>query len=292
LDIKWLRTFVTAAHYENFRHAAEVLYLAQPTVTIHIKHLEESVGSLLFERSGRNVLLTSAGRRFLPHAKRILDIFDHGVHDLLSWRQGYNRKLTLAVSPLIAASILPSIVRRFIAQHPDIEVVVQVTESKEIGEAISTGNADVGLSRMTPGQLDLSFKKLYEDPVVLVAPHDGGEAENSPPIDIVQLLQEQTVLTHNHPEYWDDLMTEIRRKNNHIRAMVVSQVHITKRFIEEGLGVSFLPRSTVRREVMEGRLLEVLTDSIRLPLAATYLVIKKETPEIETFASFLSHLYE
>jgi hypothetical protein len=43
---------------------------------------------------------------------------------------------------------------------------------------------------------------------------------------------------------------------------------------------------------MEGRLLEVLTDSIRLPLAATYLVIKKETPEIETFASFLSHLYE
>jgi LysR family transcriptional repressor of citA len=292
LDIKWLKTFITAAHYENFRQAAEVLFLAQPTVTIHIKHLEERVGSRLFERSGRNIMLTSAGRRFLPHAKRILEIYDNGFHDLQSWKQGYNRKLTLAVSPLIAASILPSIVRRFIGKYPDIEVVVHVMESKEIAEAITKGNADAGLSRMLPSQPELNFKKLYEDPVVLVAAHDGGELENSPPFDVEQMLHEQMVLTHNHPEYWDDLLTELRRQNNRLRTMVVSQVHITKRFIEEGLGVSFLPRSTIRREIMEGRLLEVLTDEIRLPTAATYWLIKKETRELEAFSTFLAQFYE
>lgn len=291
MDIKWLRTFVVAAHYENFRKTAEVLFLAQPTVTIHIKHLEEVIGTALFERTGRNIILTTAGHRFLPHAKTMLASFDKGVHDLQSWKQGYDRKLTLAVSPLIATSILPSIVRRFIASFPEIEVVVQVMESLEIGEAVAKGSSDLGLSRMLPVQSELSFKKLYDDPVILVTPHDGGDMESSLPLDVEEVLQDQMLLINNHPGYWDDLLAELRRQNYRLRTMVVSQVNITKRFIEEGLGVSFLPRSTIKRELMEGRLLEVHTERIKLPIAATYIVKRKETPEVMAFSTFIDQLY-
>jgi LysR family transcriptional repressor of citA len=70
--------------------------------------------------------------------------------------------------------------------------------------------------------------------------------------------------------------------------MKVSQVHITKRFISEGLGVSFLPVSTVRRELLEGSLLEVDCHSITLPDASTYALMKYEHSRQKEFVAFIS----
>lgn len=293
MDIRWLQTFVAAAHYENFRQASEKLFLAQPTVTVHIKHLELLLGSALFERKGRNVRLTSAGRRFLPHARQILENYDAGIHDLESWRQGYQQKITLAVSPLIAASILPPLIRIFIRQQPEIEISVQVLESKDIGDVVAGGLADLGLSRMNPVHSSLQVRKLYADPVILVVPHDGGDPESSPPLEIDELMHENIILTYNHPEYWDDLLMRIHRQYPRIRTMAVSQVHVTKRFIEEGLGISFLPRSTVTRELIEGRILEVplAGEGIELPAASTYLVTPSETADAQLFRDFLLNFY-
>ncbi|HET7522498.1 MAG TPA: LysR family transcriptional regulator [Bacillales bacterium] len=292
MDIRWLRTFVTAAELENFRHTAERLYIAQPTVTVHIRRLENEIGTRFFRRSGRNIVLTEAGRRFLPHAKQILSHHDSGLHDLLSWRQGYKKKLILAVSPLIAGSILPYIIQRFTGQHQDTEVIVQVAESKDIGEMIEKKTADIGLSRMKPVHLSLTADTLYEDPIMCVAPHDGGDFETSPPLDIDELFEQQILFTHNHPGFWDDLLADIRMSHYPPRTMVVSQVHITKRFIEEGLGFSFLPKSSIRRELMEGRLLKVETKKLHLPVAATYIVTRHPTEEAQKFIVFLREYYK
>lgn len=289
MDMKWLRTFVTAAHYENFRKTAEVLFLAQPTVTVHIKRLEETLGLPLFTRSGRNVILTDGGRRFLTYAKEMIKSYDEGVHDLQSWRQGYYKKLIIAVSPLIAASILPYILGRFVEEYREIEIVVRVMESVDIGHELVSGKADLGLSRLKPIQAELTSWPLYSDQVVLVAPHDGGDFESSPPLEMDELLETSIVFTYNHPAYWDDLLTDLRLMYHRLRTMVVSQVHITKRFIEEGLGVSFLPRSTVRRELLEGRMLEIDTPQLQLPTAATYVVTRQETFAVHAFKVFLQN---
>ncbi|HET7579391.1 MAG TPA: LysR family transcriptional regulator [Bacillales bacterium] len=291
MDIRWLRTFVTAAKFENFRQTAERLYMAQPTVTVHIRHLEKEIGSPLFKRSGRNIVLTTAGHRFLPHAKKILAYHDQGLQDLLGWRQGYERKLTLAVSPLIAASILPYTVREFTERYPETEVRVEVAESKEIGEMTANGKADLGLSRIKPGHPNLEVHTLYEDPIVCVAPHDGGDFESSPPIELDDLLETMILFTHNHPGFWEALLADIRGWNRVYRSMVVTQVHVTKRFIEEGLGFSFLPKSTVRRELLEGRMLEARPKWLDLPTAATYLVSREDTEEVSQFKNFLGQYW-
>jgi LysR family transcriptional repressor of citA len=291
MDMQWLKTFAVTALHENFRRAAEQLYLAQPTVTMHIKHLEEKLGILLFERRGRSVYLTEAGNRFLPYAKQMIATLEASVHDLESWRQGFTRKLTIVVSPLIAVSMLPMILRQFIASYPDIEIVVDVMESIDINHAVAYGHGDVGLTRMFPNQPELKWRKLHDDPVVLVVPHDGRDMESALPFDIEQLLQQYLILTHNHPEYWDTLLTNIRLQYPHIRTMKVSQVHVTKRFIEEGLGISFLPRSTIVRERMEGRVLEVLTDDIVMPVASTYLIHQQNKEEVQLFMQFIGKFY-
>lgn len=70
VDIKWLKTFVVAAGFENFRKASEELYLTQPAISKHIKRLEEHLQIDLFERSGKKVILTDAGHHFLPFCRR------------------------------------------------------------------------------------------------------------------------------------------------------------------------------------------------------------------------------
>lgn len=291
MDFKWIKSFVTAAEYQNFRQAAERLYLAQPTISVHIQHMEEWIGSPLFERSGRNVVLTPAGKRFLPYAQQLLKTYEKGIHDLTSWQQGYDRNLSIAVSPLIASSVLPSILRRFVEKYPHIEVEIQVQESKDITKNVFDGEVDLGLSRLSRAVAGMQAIPLYQDPVILVSAHDGGDAEGSPPLDPEQLLEQNLILTHNHPEYWDDLLTQLRVGYPRIRTMIVSQVHVTKRFIEEGLGISFLPRSTVTRELLEGRMLEVDFPSHKLPQAATYWIQKHETEEVAAFKEFLSYYY-
>lgn len=71
--------------------------------------------------------------------------------------------------------------------------------------------------------------------------------------------------------------------------MKVSQTHITKRFIIEGLGFSFLPESTVRRELLEGRLLEVYQHSFKLPDIYTYAIMKYKHSQQQEFLEFLSN---
>ncbi|CEI83312.1 HTH-type transcriptional regulator CysL [Oceanobacillus oncorhynchi] len=291
MNINWLRTFIMAAESENFRKTAEKLYMAQPTVTAHIKQLERDIGTQFFSRSGRNIILTEAGRRFLPHARLILSSYDRGTHDLLAWEQGYKRKLTIAISPLLAASILPYIIRQFMERHMDVEVIVQIKESMEISEMIEKGEADLGLLQMKPVQGSLQVEKIKEDDVICVCSHDGGDLESSPPIDIHDLFENQTLFTYNHPEYWDDLLNAIHVKYHKVRTMVVTQVHITKKFIEEGLGFSFLPKIALNRELIEGRLLEVRTPELKLPKASTYIVTRADTEENRLFQDFLGEYF-
>ncbi|MDQ0221282.1 LysR family transcriptional repressor of citA [Peribacillus cavernae] len=285
--MKWIKTFVIAAKYENFRMASEKLFISQPSVTVHIKLLENYIGSRLFERIGRKVVLTEEGRRFLPHAQKILSVHSEGMTDLENFKQGFSRKLTIAISPLIAASIMPFILRNYMHDYPQISIDIQVLESKDVLASVLSGEADCGLSRMNVTHTDLTCLPLYEDPVILVAPHDGWDSENSPPIDIEELFSTYRIMSHNHPEYWDHLLLDIKRNYPEIRTMVVSQVHVTKKFIEEGLGISFLPISTVRRELMEGRLLEVRNHSIALPSSHSYFVTKYDHSEGRQFFKFL-----
>ena len=274
MDTHWLRTFVAAAGAGSFRGAAERLYVAPATVTLQVRALEAELGFPLFQRGRRGVRLTEAGERYLPLAQEALAAMDRGQQEMARWGAGYRDRLALAASPLLARSRLPRLVRRFAAERPDAEVEVRVVASTEVGGLIARREADLGLGRMVPVEARLTAEPLYADPVVLVAPYDGGDAD-SPPPDWREILTRYPLLTHNHPVYWDDLLLLLGRMRLPLRTNVVTQVDVTKRFIEEGLGCSFLPESAVWVEVAESRLVEVPVPEIDLPTTATYAVYRQ-----------------
>ncbi|HWI64395.1 MAG TPA: LysR family transcriptional regulator [Symbiobacteriaceae bacterium] len=286
--MKHLQTFVLTARTLNFRKAAEQLFLAQPTVTQHIRLLETELRVQLFDRGGKRVRLTPAGERFLQYAEQLLHVYEESVQELTGWQQGYRDRLVLAVSPLVARSTLPRVMNKFTVAHPDIEVVVKIALSPEIPLMVTDGRAHLALSRMPAHSRDLRSHVWYNDPVTLVVSSDGLDLDAAPP-DWRDVLSRSRLLTHNHPVYWDDLLVSIHRHGLRVRTMEVSLVDITKVFIEEGLGVSFLPVSTVRRELLEGRLMEVPTPGLPMPVAATY-VIHPATGPSEAAAAFMEFL--
>lgn len=285
MDLKLLHTFVTAAELENFHQTAERLYLAQPTVTAHIRQLEEALGFKLFDRVGKRVRLTPAGRRFLPHARRVIATYDQAVHDMTAWWQGFDSRLQVVASPLVATSVLPGLLKHFTRTHPRVEMMILTEASPTIGALVATDAAQIGLARAPSVHPDTSSTVLYTDPVLLVASPGNAEVETWH-----QLLDTHLLLTGNHPMYWDALLLALSERQPHLRTLAVDRVDITKRILEEGLGVSFLPQSSVVRELAEGRLVSVPVDDLELPIAATYLILPQERELPEAAQQFVQLL--
>lgn len=289
MEFSWLTTFITAAQCGNFRQTAELLYISQPSVTVHIKQLENELGVQLFLREGRTMKLTEDGRRYLVHAKKLFEVYQSGLEDLESFRQGYTTTLSLAISPLIADTILPYMLKTYLKQHPQVEFSLKIIESKEIEEAVLKEEVDIGLSCIKGTHRDVISELLYQDEVILITSHDGLDSEFAPPLDEEAVLLSNYLFTHNHPVYWASLCRTVKNHYPSVRMMAVSQVHITKRFIAEGLGVSYLPISTVRRELLEGRLLEVPSQFIKRPAADTYAVMKYKHTKQQEFLAFIAN---
>ena len=163
MDLNWVRTFIIAAESNNFRKTAELLYISQPTVTVHIKQLEKEVGADLFVRDGRKVSLTEPGRMYLKHAKKLLSLHDDGIADLHSFQQGYSSKLTIGISPIIADTILPYVLKKFVESHPNIEINVKIIESINIEQAVGEEEVDIGFSCLPKRELDIYCYPLYDD---------------------------------------------------------------------------------------------------------------------------------
>ena len=136
MEFSWLQTFLVAAECSNFRKTADLLFMSQPTVTVHIQNLEKELGVQLFLRDKKRVELTKEGRRFIVHAQSLMNSYQNGLKDMQSFSQGFSSKLSIAISPLIADTILPHMLKKYMTKHPHVEVSGKVVESIDIEKEI------------------------------------------------------------------------------------------------------------------------------------------------------------
>jgi LysR family transcriptional repressor of citA len=264
VDPRHLRSFLAVAEQGSFRRAAERLYLSQPTVTAHIQALEREVGAALLRRGGRAARLTPLGERLLPYARRILALEREAVEELRAWRLGYDERLRVVCSIFVAASALPRALRRLLEERPRVDVALRTAFSADVLRAVAEGEADLGLSRLPPPGQGLEGRQVVREPVVAVAPAAWG------PVALGDALARHPLLTHNHPGYWDRLLAQLQALGLTVRPMEVRQVEVTRRLVEEGLGLSFLPRSAV--EGSPGLQVLEVPPALRLPEVGTWAV--------------------
>ncbi|MEO6198278.1 MAG: LysR family transcriptional regulator [Dehalococcoidia bacterium] len=293
MDFGQIEAFVQVAGNRSFSRAAEVLQLTQPSITARIQALEREMGEELFERGGRGVGLTDAGRIFLPYADRILQSLQEAKDAVEEVRHVQAGSLRVGAAITISTYVLPGILHRFTQEFPGVDVVVRTGRSEQMLNMLLTDEVQVAIVRTLAGP-DLDEVTLYEDHIVLVAYPDHTFARTRR-ATIAEAAREPIVLFDRGSSYYG-MIHDLFRKASVIPnvAMELDSLEATKRMVEEGMGVALVPRVTAERELAAGTLVEVeLTDipPIRRPISLIVRRNRKRSRTVQAFVDMMTEAY-
>jgi molybdate transport repressor ModE-like protein len=172
VELRHFAALQAVASAGSFGRAAERLGYTQSAVSQQIATLERIVGEKLVERPGgpRPVSLTEAGQLLLRHADSIVARLQAAQADLQALRAGEAGTLRVGTFQSAGARVLPEIMRRFTAQWPLIEVMLEEHDDEVIADALERGELDVGFLLLPIGDAPLDTVELLRDPYVLVVP--------------------------------------------------------------------------------------------------------------------------
>ena len=169
MDFHQLKVFVEVARQKSFSRAAESVFLTQPTVSAHIKALENEVGALLLDRSQRELQLTGAGKVLLRYARQLLNIKEEAVFAVQEERRAIDGHLEIASSSVPGAYILPGLMSSFLEKHPAVTFAVMLRDTRQVYENIREYSYDLGFVG-EPVLIDgLEQVQLLRDELLLIA---------------------------------------------------------------------------------------------------------------------------
>ena len=168
-----MRVFITVADKKNFSKAAKALSLTQPAVSFQIQTLEQYYQTMLFDRVNRHVKLTAAGELLLDYAIHMNNLqaeLERNMQQLTGHVKG---ELLIGASTTIGEYILPYVVGSFKQDYPDVNVTIQIMNTKEISSAVESKTFDLGIIEGPLEQPDvIEAHNFLEDELVLAIPSD------------------------------------------------------------------------------------------------------------------------
>lgn len=168
LNLHLLEQFVALARTKNFTRAADELHLSQSALSRAIQKLEDQLGSPLFERKPREVLLTDLGELLLERARKILQLMEDTFSELSE--AGRRGRIRLGAIPTIAPYFLPALLSQFARRHRDIQVIVQEDTTDNLIRRCSHGEIDLAILAQPVIARHLEVEPLFEEELLLVAP--------------------------------------------------------------------------------------------------------------------------
>ena len=170
MDLANLNAFIAIAEVGSFSEAAERLHLTQPAVSKRIAGLEQQLKVRLFDRLGREVNLTEAGRALLPRAYQILNVLDDTRRALTNLNGEISGRLTLATSHHIGLHRLPPLLRAFTRAHPQVALDIQFLDSEVAYEEVLHGRAELAVITLAPDTREpVHAVPVWDDPLDFVA---------------------------------------------------------------------------------------------------------------------------
>ncbi|WP_339733414.1 LysR family transcriptional regulator [uncultured Pseudomonas sp.] len=170
MDLATLNAFIAIAELGSFSEAAERLHLTQPAVSKRIASLEQQLSVRLFDRLGREVSLTEAGRALLPRAYQILNVLDDTRRALTNLNGEISGRLTLATSHHIGLHRLPPLLRAFTRAHPQVALDIQFLDSEVAYEEVLHGRAELAVITLAPESREpVHAVAVWDDPLDFVA---------------------------------------------------------------------------------------------------------------------------
>lgn len=292
LDLWHVEVFYHVAKHRSFSKAAEALRLTQPTVSGHIKALEEHMALVLFDRLGRDVRLTRAGEVLYEYAKRLLATKTAALQALQELQEGLRGELVIGGSSIPGQYVLPWVLGHFQPRYPGITVVLSVTDTMETLNRIVRGDVELGLVGATVSHPQIVYRPFTEDELVLAvaSEHPWATLRTVP----AAMLLEQPFVQRERGS-GSRLVVEQALKAHGLdpaRLTVIAEMSTTeaiKQAVKAGIGVSIISRLALSDEIRAGSICTVALD--QLTIRRHFSIVRHKahslSPLAQTFERFL-----
>ena len=182
MDLKQIRTFVAVYEDGSINSAANRLRVAQPSLSLQIKNLEDSVGVVLFERHARGVRPTAAGERFYQDCRRILGDVESAAQNMREFATGVSGALNVGLIPTITKGALAEVLPPFINALPNVDVRVVEAFSGTLTDWVMSGELDFAVVTEPPRHDGLEMRVLSSEPLAMISGRDTGRRHLEPVI--------------------------------------------------------------------------------------------------------------
>ncbi len=250
MDLATLNAFIAIAELGSFSEAAERLHLTQPAVSKRIASLEQQLNVRLFDRLGREVSLTEAGRALLPRAYQILNVLDDTRRALNNLSGEVSGRLTLATSHHIGLHRLPPLLRAFTRAHPQVALDIQFLDSEVAYEEVLHGRAELAVITLAPETREpVHAVAVWDDPLDFVAAPEHPLARSSV-ISLADVARHPAVFPggNTFTHHIVRRLFEAQELTPNI-AMSTNYLETIKMMVSIGLAWSVLPRTMLDEQV-------------------------------------------
>lgn len=283
MNLKRFITFKTIVEEGSFLLASQKLYCTQSTVTFQIKQLEQDLSLQLFEKIGRKMVLTQAGKNILPHVYELIRVLENIEQTAQQESSEPSGELRVLVAETLLAYRMANVLKQFRIKAPKVRLSLQSQNCYKIRDDLLGDKADLGIFYRVGNDEALELHEFNQVPLVLVA---------SPLLKQIDFQQ-----TDKHIElgfisngpmclFRQMFETILQERNISIDNMIeLSSINTIKKCVESNIGISYLPRFTVEKELQEGSLQEIaFTDTPQMltPLCG-YHAGKSVTPAMSAF---------
>lgn len=286
ITLKQLHVFVEVARHGNITVAAKALSLTQPAVSMALSQLEALLNHQLFERARNRLTLNEKGRYLLPKAVEILERV-HSVERSLKAETGtITGSLRVSASLTVGNYLMPGIVSHFLEKHPNVDVSLQIENTRAVIEDVLAFNIDVGFVEDYQRTPDTDMIQWREDRLAIFA------SPNDP-------LAKQDIVCENDLQSRPWILREQGSGTRHVFENAIAgrlidlrvilelnQAEAVKQAVENGLGISCMSILSIHKELIEGRFVELHAPSLDLG-RHLYIVLHKKKYRSDALKAFL-----
>lgn len=288
MNIKQLQILDAVVRFGSYRKAAAHLRCSQSTITFQLKNLENSLGCFLFEKAGRHMVLTPAGRTALKEAQKILA--SHSVlMNLKGSKSSLTGRLRVGVNETLLEFMLIDVIKEFRLLAPEVFFEVEILDAYRLRSKVKDSEVDIGITfnmgDYPPPLIPLSLTAcplgLFASPTLEISESCFFLPGSVPELSVI------AASVKSGPYGFFKRFLD-RRGIRLGKTMQVGNMHIVKALLESGLGVSYMPKACVEKELAEGSLVEVPTGLGKIDLGL--LLLKNANKEESAAASLLSKM--
>jgi len=246
-DLVDLKLFLHVAEAQSITHGAERAHLALASASARIRGMEDALGVPLLIRNRRGVVLSPAGQCLLEHARLIVQQVERLRGDLGGFARGVAGSVRLLSNTSALSEHLPRTIAAFLAAHPAISVDIEERESADIGQAIASGAADIGIASEVAIPEGLEVFPFRDDRLVLAVPR-GDRLSGGGPTRLAGIIEREFVGLPRESALQRHIAGHAARLGATMKVRArVNGFDAVCRMVEGGVGVAIVPETAARR---------------------------------------------